>query len=67
MRGEFLVNGMHVYVDPTIPGDGGLSLDAAIAVPFDVKLQINGSPVIEQNHEFVQKKSEPGSVKAQTP
>jgi hypothetical protein len=54
----FVVNGSHVYPVTTDPGEGGVFLDAAIAIPIDASVRINGAPVIEQCHEFVQKKTD---------
>ncbi len=56
MRGPYINKGRHVYLDPTIPGDGGLVMDAAIAIPPDDALQVNGAPIIEQSHEYVIRK-----------
>jgi hypothetical protein len=59
MTGPYVNNGRYVYVDPTIPGDGGVNMDPAIAIPSDHRLEINSAPVIEQSHEFVIRKSRP--------
>lgn len=56
MIGPFINKGKHVYLDPAVPGDGGIVMDAAIAIPTDGGLQINGAPVVEQSHEYVLKK-----------
>jgi hypothetical protein len=34
MMGEYVTNGEDVYTDPAIPGDGGVSLDPALAKPL---------------------------------
>ena len=54
----FVVNGSHVYPVTTDPGGGDVILDATIAIPIEAGLRINGAPVIEQSHEFVQKKTD---------
>ena len=49
----FLSNGRYVFVNPFDPGDGGAFPDAAMAVPLEARLSINGAPVVEQSHQFV--------------
>jgi hypothetical protein len=52
----YIRKGEHVYVDPSIPGDGGSALDPAIAIPQPTTTTINGAPIIEQSHEYVIRK-----------
>ena len=56
MTEPYINKGKHVYLNPTIPGDGGVVMDPAVVIPDDSGPQINGAPVIEQSHEYVLKK-----------
>jgi len=56
MTEPYVNKGKHVYINPAIPGDGGVVMDAAIAIPDQHGLQINGAPVVEQGHEYVIRK-----------
>lgn len=53
MREPFISNGRDVYIDPSIPGDGAASMDAAMIIPPQTGFRINGAPVIELDHEYV--------------
>ncbi len=50
-------NGRYVFLDPSIPGDGGAPMDPGQIVPVEHGVRINNAPVIEQSHEFVMNKS----------
>lgn len=56
MTEPYINKGRLVYPNPTIPGEGGVVLDPAIAVPEEYGLQVNGAPVIEKSHEYVIRK-----------
>jgi hypothetical protein len=53
MREPYVNKGQSVFIDPTLPTDGGVVLDAALIVPPIVDEYINGAPVSDVSHEFI--------------
>ena len=56
MTQPYVNKGKRVYINPTIPVDGGVVMDPAIAIPDKHGVEINGAPVIEQSQEYVIRK-----------
>ena len=63
MTGPYINKGRDVYIDPTIPGDGGAIMDPAMVVPPECGLHINEAPVTEQTHEYVLSKKPRSNAK----